>query len=173
MANRSISLPEPCPAFPVVIDKMGKPKPPKTVVQRDAREVLREIQKRTHQSPRRAQLIDSPPVEKRTRAPKRLRSPTPEPYSPTRPEMMTDIIATRKRVRHDSGISTDSSTHKYPECYKKKEKTGSDVTRPMDTFTRNRIETVEAKIAHLTNFLAMNKNLEVVVERELNQIRAE
>ena len=32
----------------------------------------------------------------------------------------------------------------------------------MDTFTRNRIETVEAKIAHLTNFLAMNKNLEVV-----------
>ena len=173
LANRSVRLPEPCPAFPVVIDRMGKPKPPKTVEQRDAREVLKEIQKRTHQSPRKAQLIDSPPVEKRTRAPKRLRSTTPEPYSPTRPEIMTDIIAARKRVRHDSGISTDSSTHKYPECYQKKERTGSDITRPMDNFTRSRIETIEAKIAQLNHFLAMNKNLEVVVERELNQIRAE
>ena len=71
---------------------------------------------------------------------------------------MTDIITARKRVRHDSGISTDSSTHKYPECYKKKEKTGSDVMRPMDNFTRNRIETVEAKIAHLTNFLAIQES---------------
>ena len=153
---------------------MGKPKPPKTTVQRDAREVLREKQQRTHQSPRKAKLIDSPPVEKKARAPKRLRSPTPEPYSPTRPEMMADIvIAAKRRVRHDSGISTDSSTHKYPECYRKKEKSDSDVTKPMDTFTRNRIATIEAKIAHLTNFLAMNKNLEVVIETELNQIRAQ
>ena len=43
----------------------------------------------------------------------------------------------------------------------------------MDTFIPNRIATIEVKIAHLTNFLAMNKNLEVVIETELNQIRAE
>ena len=88
--------------------------------------------------------------------------------------MMADVTpAVKRRVRYDSGISTDSSTHKYPECYKKKERTDNDKAKPMDTFTRNRIATIEAKIAHLTNFLALNKNLEVVVETELNQIRAE
>ena len=88
--------------------------------------------------------------------------------------MMADVTpAVKRRVRYDSGISTDSSTHKYPECYKKKERTDNDNAKPMDTFTRNRIATIEAKIAHLTNFLALNKNLEVVVETELNQIRAE
>ena len=90
--------------------------------------------------------------------------------------MMADIvIAAKRRVRHDSGISTDSSTHKYPECYRKREKSDSDITKPMDTFTCNRIAINEAKIAHLTNFLALNKNLEVhvVIEIELNQIRAE
>ena len=80
---------------------------------------------------------------------------------------MADVTpAVKRRVRYDSGISTDSSTHKYPECYRRKERTDNDNAKPMDTFTRNRI-------AHLTNFLALNKNLEVVVETELNQIRAE
>ena len=174
LANETVSLPDQCPAFPVVIDKTGKPKPPTTKVQRDAREVLKEIQLRTHQSPKKAKLIDSPPMQKKARAAKRLRSPTPEPYSPTRPEMMADVTpAVKRRVRYDSGISTDSSTHKYPECYRRKERTDNDNAKPMDTFTRNRIATIEAKIAHLTNFLALNKNLEVVVETELNQIRAE
>ena len=81
--------------------------------------------------------------------------------------------SSKEKSTIDSGISTDSSTHKYPECYRKKEKTDSDITKPMDTFIPNRIATIEVKIAHLTNFLAMNKNLEVVIETELNQIRAE
>ena len=132
------------------------------------------IQLRTHQSPKKAKLIDSPPMQKKARAAKRLRSPTPEPYSPTRLEMMTDVTpAVKRRVRNDSGILTDSSTQKYPACYRKKERTDNDNVKPMDIFTRNRIATIEAKIATLTNFLALNKNLEVVVETELNQIRAE
>ena len=152
---------------------MPKPKPPTTKVQRDARVVLKVIQLRTHQSPKKAKLIDSPPMQKKARAAKGLRSPTPEPYSPTRPEMMADVTpAVKRRVRYDSGILTDSSTHKYPECYKK-ERTDNDNAKPMDTLKRNRIATIEAKIAHLTNFLALNKNLEVVVDTELNQIRAE